>query len=38
VQLDRVEDFELDGDEFGLVMGFDAWVDPASLILRVAAL
>jgi diacylglycerol kinase family enzyme len=38
VQLDRAEDFELDGDDFGLVLGFDAWVDPASLIVRVAAL
>jgi len=38
VQLDRAEDFELDGDDFGLVLGFDASVDPASLIVRVAAL
>jgi len=38
VQLDRAEDFELDGDDFGLVMAFDAYVDPASLIVRVAEL
>ena len=38
VQLDRVEDFELDGDDFGLVLAFDAYVDPASLIVRVAEL
>ena len=38
VQLDRAEDFELDGDDFGLVLAFDAWVDPASLIIRVASL
>ncbi|HEU0206134.1 MAG TPA: diacylglycerol kinase family protein [Pseudolysinimonas sp.] len=38
VRLDRAEDFELDGDEFGLVLAFDAWVDPASLIIRVATL
>jgi len=37
VQLDRAEDFELDGDDFGLVMAFDAYVDPASLIVRVQA-
>jgi diacylglycerol kinase family enzyme len=38
VKLDRPEDFELDGDEFGLVLAFDAYVDPASLIVRVQAL
>jgi diacylglycerol kinase family enzyme len=38
VQLDRAEDFELDGDDFGLVLSFDAYVDPASLIVRVASL
>lgn len=38
VQLDRAEDFELDGDDFGRVLAFDAHVDPASLIIRVAAL
>jgi diacylglycerol kinase (ATP) len=38
VQLDRAEDFELDGDDFGLVLAFDAYVDPASLIVRVASL
>jgi diacylglycerol kinase (ATP) len=37
VRLDRPEDFELDGDEFGLVTGFDARVDPAALIVRVPA-
>jgi diacylglycerol kinase family enzyme len=37
VKLDRPEDFELDGDEFGLVIGFDAHVDPAALIVRVPA-
>ena len=37
VRLDRPEDFELDGDEFGLVLAFDAYVDPASLIVRVPA-
>ena len=38
VQLDRPEDFELDGDDFGLVLAFDAQVDPAALIVRVPAL
>jgi diacylglycerol kinase family enzyme len=38
VRLDRAEDFELDGDDFGLVLAFDAYVDPASLIIRVASL
>ena len=38
VRLDRPEDFELDGDDFGLVLAFDAYVDPAALIVRVAAL
>jgi len=38
VRLDRAEDFELDGDDFGRVIAFDASVDPASLIIRVAAL
>jgi len=38
VRLDRAEDFELDGDDFGLVLAFDAHVDPASLIVRVPAL
>jgi diacylglycerol kinase family enzyme len=37
VRLDRPEDFELDGDDFGLVLAFDARVDPASLIVRVPA-
>ena len=38
VRLDRPEDFELDGDDFGLVLGFDAHIDPAALIVRVPAL
>ncbi len=38
VRLDRPEDFELDGDDFGLVLAFDAYVDPAALIVRVPAL
>lgn len=33
-RLDRPEEFELDGDEFGLVTGFRARVDPAALIVR----
>ncbi|QEO08942.1 diacylglycerol/lipid kinase family protein [Protaetiibacter larvae] len=33
--LDRPEEFELDGDEFGLVTGFRARVDPAALVVRV---
>ncbi|MDP9028573.1 MAG: diacylglycerol kinase, partial [Actinomycetota bacterium] len=37
VRLDRPEDFELDGDDFGLVIGFEARVDPAALIVRVPA-
>ena len=37
VRLDRPEDFELDGDDFGLVIGFDARIDPAALIVRVPA-
>lgn len=38
VQLDRPEEFELDGDEFGEVIGFEAHIDPAALIVRVPAL
>jgi len=34
VDLDRPEEFELDGDEFGMIVGFRAHVDPASLIVR----
>ena len=34
VHLDRAEEFELDGDEFGLVTSFEARVDPASLLVR----
>jgi len=37
VRLDRPEDFELDGDDFGLVIAFEAHVDPAALIVRVPA-
>ncbi|MEO6534218.1 MAG: diacylglycerol kinase family protein [Pseudolysinimonas sp.] len=37
VRLDRTEDFELDGDDFGRVIAFDAYVDPGSLIVRVPA-
>lgn len=37
VDLDRPEEFELDGDEFGLIVGFRAQVDPASLIVRMPA-
>lgn len=37
VRLDRPEEFELDGDDFGLVIAFDAHVDPAALIVRVPA-
>lgn len=35
VTLDRPEEFELDGDEFGMVTGFRTRVDPAALIVRV---
>lgn len=34
VSLDRPEDFELDGDEFGMITGFRARVDPAALVVR----
>ncbi|MCS0499946.1 diacylglycerol/lipid kinase family protein [Protaetiibacter mangrovi] len=34
VDLDRPEEFELDGDEFGMIIGFRAEVDPASLLVR----
>ncbi len=37
VDLDRPEEFELDGDEFGTIVGFRAHVDPASLIVRMPA-
>ena len=37
LRLDQPEDFELDGDDFGLVMGFTARVDPLSLTVRVPA-
>jgi diacylglycerol kinase family enzyme len=35
VRLDRPEEFELDGDEFGSVVGFRAVVDPHALVVRV---
>jgi diacylglycerol kinase family enzyme len=34
VDLDRPEEFELDGDEFGTIVGFRAHVDPAALVVR----
>lgn len=37
VRLDRPEHFELDGDDFGLVLGFKAHVDPSALIVRLPA-
>lgn len=37
VDLDRPEEFELDGDEFGTIVGFRAEVDPASLVVRMPA-
>ncbi len=37
VTLERPEEFELDGDPFGEVIGFRLRVDPASLIVRVPA-
>lgn len=37
VRLDRAEEFELDGDEFGLVVGFRADVDAGALTVRVPA-
>lgn len=33
-RLDRPEEFELDGDEFGEVVAFRAHVDPAALVVR----
>ncbi|MFT4028959.1 MAG: diacylglycerol kinase family protein [Protaetiibacter sp.] len=33
-RLDRPEEFELDGDEFGLITAFRARVDPAGLVVR----
>jgi len=33
--LDSPEEFQLDGDEFGLVKSVRAWVDPGALIVRV---
>jgi diacylglycerol kinase family enzyme len=35
VQLDRPEEFELDGDDFGMVIGFKAVVDHHSLRVRI---
>ena len=37
VRLDRPEEFELDGDEFGKVVWFSARVDPGALRVRVPA-
>jgi diacylglycerol kinase (ATP) len=37
VTLDRAEEFELDGDEFGLVTRFRAEIDPGALTVRVPA-
>ncbi|AYF99483.1 diacylglycerol/lipid kinase family protein [Protaetiibacter intestinalis] len=34
VDLDHPEDFQLDGDELGLINGFRAHVDPAALVVR----
>ncbi|PZQ89182.1 MAG: diacylglycerol kinase [Leifsonia xyli] len=33
-RLDRPEEFELDGDEFGMITAFRARVDPAALVVR----
>lgn len=35
IRLDRPEEFELDGDDFGSVVGFRAEVDPGALTVRV---
>jgi diacylglycerol kinase family enzyme len=37
VKLERPEEFELDGDEFGLAVGFTAKVDPKGVLIRVPA-
>jgi len=37
VKLDRAEEFELDGDEFGTVVGFRCEIDAGSLTVRVPA-
>ncbi len=37
VQLEREEEFELDGDEFGRVVGFSTTTDPGAIRVRVAA-
>jgi diacylglycerol kinase family enzyme len=37
VRLDKPEEFELDGDEFGKVRSFDVRIEPGSLVVRVAA-
>jgi diacylglycerol kinase family enzyme len=34
-RLDRPEDFELDGDDYGEAIAFRAWVDPGALVVRV---
>lgn len=33
-RLDKAEEFELDGDEFGTVVAFRAHIDPAALVVR----
>lgn len=37
VRLDRAEEFELDGDDFGVVVGFRAEIDAGALTVRVPA-
>jgi diacylglycerol kinase (ATP) len=37
VRLDRAEEFELDGDDFGVVIGFRAEIDAGALTVRVPA-
>ena len=37
VKLDRAEEFELDGDEFGMVVGFRTEVDAGALTVRIPA-
>ncbi|MEZ5189629.1 MAG: hypothetical protein R2717_01230 [Schumannella sp.] len=36
-RLDRAEDFELDGDDYGDAIAFRAWVDAGGLLVRVPA-
>jgi diacylglycerol kinase (ATP) len=37
VTLERAEEIELDGDGFGVAVGFDTWIDKAGLRVRVPA-